>query len=112
MQQLDYYDLHDYQMSDFDVGSEGLIDYAFSVAATEKYRYDVRPIDLRKSVVDQNRDYELYPGHKAMITRIRQHEDLIVTGDKKGDLKVMKFNFFKGDLRKAPPCITIKNVAS
>jgi len=50
VKQLDYYDLHDYQMSDFDVGTEGLIDYAFSVAATEKYRYDVRPIDLRKPI--------------------------------------------------------------
>ena len=86
------------------------MDYAFSVAATEKYRYDVKPVNLNKTPEDQISDYVLYPGHKAMVTKIRQHEDLVVTGDKKGELKIMKFNLFKGDLRKAPSCITIKSV--
>ena len=47
-----------------------------------------------------------------MITKIRQHEDLIVTGDKKGELKVMKFNYFRGDLKTAPSCITMKSLST
>ena len=40
--------------------------------------------------------------------KIRQDGDCIVSGDKKGEIKVMKFSLFKGDLSKAPSCITIK----
>lgn len=86
-----------------------MADYAISVAVTKEYRYDVRPINLLKSRKDQNMDNVLYPGHKAVPTRLRQDGDLIVTGDKKGELKVMKFGLFKGDLNKGPSCIKIKN---
>ena len=44
-----------------------------------------------------------------MITKLRMDNENIVTGDKRGELKVMKFNLFKGDLNKAPSCISIKN---
>ena len=47
--QLEYYDMHSYQMSDYDVGSGALGDYAVSVATTKEYRYDVRPINLKKT---------------------------------------------------------------
>jgi hypothetical protein len=42
-----------------------------------------------------------------MVTKIRQDGDCIVSGDKKGDIKLMKFSLFKGDLNKAPSCINI-----
>ena len=104
-----YYNLHSYQISDFDVGTETLSDYALSVAVTKEYRYDIRPINLLKDRKDQNTENVLYPGHKVVITKLRQNGDLVVTGDKKGELKVMKFGLFKGDLSKAPSCIKIKN---
>ena len=96
-------------MSDYDVGTDMLSDYAITAAATEQYRYDVRPINLKKSMSEQNHDYAIFPGHKAMITKLRQDGDTIVTGAKNGELKVMKFNYFRGDLSKAPSCISIKN---
>ena len=34
-------------MTDFDIGSDTLQDYAVTVGSTEKYRYDVRPINLK-----------------------------------------------------------------
>ena len=51
----------------------------------------------------------MFPGHHVMITKIKMDNENIVTADKRGDLKVMKFNLFKGDLSKAPSCISIKN---
>jgi len=71
MGQLEYYDMHDFPMSDFDVGTDMLSDYAISCAATAKCRYDVKPINLKKPMKKQNRDYELFPGHKATITYVR-----------------------------------------
>lgn len=44
-----------------------------------------------------------------MITKTRLDGENIVTGAKNGELKVMKFNLFKGDLNKAPSCISIRN---
>ena len=101
--------MHSYPCSDYDVGKDTLSDYAVSIASTEKYRYDVRPINLKKSAKQQNRDYELFPGHKAMCTKLRVEGDSIITGAKNGELKVMKFGLFRGDLSKAPSCISIRN---
>lgn len=106
---LEYYDLHSYPMSTYDVGAETLLDYAISVSSTKEYRYDVRPINLKKAAKDHNRDYCIFPGHKAVITRMRVDGNCIVTGAKNGELKVMKFNLFRGDLSKAPSCINLKN---
>ena len=47
---MNYYKLHDYTITDYDVCKDSLSDYALSVGSTEKFRYDVRPIDLRKSL--------------------------------------------------------------
>ena len=106
---LEYYDLHDYPISAWDTGSDTLVDYALTIGATEKYRYDVRPINLRKSAKEHNKEYCIFPGHKAMVTKMRVDGNCIVTGAKNGELKVMKFNLFRGDLSKAPSCINIKN---
>ena len=48
LNQLNYYKMHSYPMSDYDIGSGTLGDYAVSVATTKEYRYDLRPINLRK----------------------------------------------------------------
>ena len=96
-------------MSTYDAGTETLSDYAISVGSTEKFRYDVRPINLKKTKMDHNKEYCIFPGHKAMITQMRVDGNCIVTGAKNGELKVMKFNLFRGDLSKAPSCINLKN---
>jgi hypothetical protein len=48
IKQLEYYNMHDYPVTNFDVGSDILSDYAITSAATEKYRYDVKPVNLKK----------------------------------------------------------------
>lgn len=42
--------MHDYPITDYDVCKDSLSDYAISIGSTEKFRYDVRPIDLRKNI--------------------------------------------------------------
>lgn len=96
-------------MTDYDIGSDILSDYAITGGATQKLRYDIRPINLLKSRQDHDDSYELYPGHQAHITKVKADGDNIVTGAKNGELKVMKFNLFRGDLSKAPSCISIRN---
>ena len=109
VKELAYYDLHHYQITDFDAGKDTMSDYAISAGSTQKLRYDVRPINLTKSTRDQDASYEIYPGHQAMITKMRLDGENIVTAAKNGELKIMKFNLFKGDLNKAPSCISIRN---
>ena len=72
-------------------------------------RYDIRPINLKKSKKQNKSDYEIYPGHKSVVFKMKIDGDSIITGSKKGELKVMKFSLFKGDLSKAPSCISIRN---
>ena len=42
--------MHNYPITDYDVCKDGLSDYAITVGSTLKFRYDVRPIDLRKQI--------------------------------------------------------------
>jgi hypothetical protein len=42
--------LHQYPITDYDVGKDFISDYALSVSSTKEYRYDVCPIDLRKNI--------------------------------------------------------------
>lgn len=72
-------------------------------------QYDVRPINLDLKAKDIDVDYKILPGHKAVITHIKTDGELIITGDKKGDLKVMNFNVFKNDIKKGPASFTIKS---
>ena len=51
----------------------------------------------------------LLPGHKAVITKIKMDNEMVITGAKNGELKIMNFNMFKTDIHKAPSCITIKS---
>ena len=44
---FDYYKYHYYQVTDYDIGDRSMTDFAVSAGATEKLRYDVRPINLK-----------------------------------------------------------------
>jgi len=105
----EYYNFHYYQVTDFDVGNESMADYAVSVGATEKLRYDIKPINLKQPKSVSEAYSEIFPGHKSVVTNILLDGDCLVTGAKRGELKVLKFNLFKGDLSKAPSCISIRN---
>ena len=63
--------MHAYPATDFTAGTDTLSDYAISCSATKNYRYDLRPINLTLSLKQQKGDYELFPGHKAVITKLR-----------------------------------------
>ena len=56
-----------------------------------------------------DKEYKINPGHKAVITTIKSDGEYVVTGSKKGELKVMNFNVYKSELAKGPSQITIKN---
>ena len=92
--------------------SQQLTNHAVTCGTTYHMRYDVRVVDLSKPVSEHDRDYDLYPGHKAAMTTIRSDGEYLVTGAKNGDLKVMNFNVYKQQLSKAPNCITIQNCSS
>ena len=44
-----------------------------------------------------------------MIVKLKIDGDQVVTGSKSGELKLMKFDLFKNDVKNAPSCISIKN---
>ena len=54
VKQLAYYNFHYYPITDFDIGGDALQDYAVTAGATQKLRYDVRPINFQKSKRDNN----------------------------------------------------------
>jgi len=107
--QLGYYDFHYYPMSDFELCSQQLSGFAVTCGTTFHMRYDVRVIDLNKPPQSHDKEYEIFPGHKAVITTIRSDGEYLATGAKNGELKVLNFDVYKQQLALAPNCITIQN---
>lgn len=83
--------------------------YAMQAGTTQHLQYDVVPINLSKSPKDHDSSYRIFPGHKAVITRLKMDNQYVITGAKNGELKVMDFGVFKRDLQKSPNCINIKS---
>lgn len=107
--QLGYYDFHYYPMLDFDLCTQQLTGMAVSCGTTLNMRYDVRVVDMNRSPQEHSRDYDIYPGHKAVITHIRTDGEYLATGAKNGEIKVMQFDVYKHQLAMGPKQITIQN---
>lgn len=72
-------------------------------------QYDIRPINLTRSKYEHNKDFQLFPGHKAVVQHIKVDGENVVTGSFKGEVKVMNFNMYRKDIQMNPSCISIKS---
>lgn len=105
--QQSYYDFHYYPMCDYDVGDGVMDGYAMTAGTTQHLQYDVIPINLNKTPEDHDSQYRIFPGHKAVITKLKIDNEFVITGAKNGEVKVMGFNVFKKDIQKGPNCMII-----
>lgn len=109
---MNYYGFHYYPMTDFDMCTDQLYNYAVTCGTTYHMRYDVRPVNLNLPASQIDKNSEIYPGHHAAITTIRSDGEFVVTGAKNGEVRVMNFNVYKQQLNMGPSCITIQNGTS
>jgi hypothetical protein len=57
--QLNYYPLHYYPITDFDIGKERFSNIAVSSGTTYHMQYDVRPINIARPVNEIDPEYKI-----------------------------------------------------
>jgi hypothetical protein len=90
---------HDYPIISMEGGNDLLSDVWATSGTATNYQYDLSVYHASNPTHPINR---YVPGHRAVITTMKMGDDKIVTGDKKGEVRVLSF-------RKSPEQLRIEN---